>query len=108
MFGASDDLVEFRGAIDDELGACEGTEALISKDGKFLPHDIEDHEEWLEEHGLLADFKARFPNKVVATRSGVDGPSWRITTDIPHATFMIMEDGEEYCQGIVFNLSDLK
>ncbi len=31
---------------------------------------------------------------------------WRFQTDIPHATFDIMEDGALYCRGIVFSLSD--
>jgi hypothetical protein len=36
------------------------------------------------------------------------GYSWQYETDIPHATFEIVEDGEKYCKGIVFNLADIK
>ncbi|HET8685200.1 MAG TPA: hypothetical protein VFM18_00895 [Methanosarcina sp.] len=40
VFGASDDLMEFRGAIDDELGAWEGTTAYLTKDG-LLQNDCD-------------------------------------------------------------------
>jgi hypothetical protein len=33
VFGASDDLIEFRGAIDDELGAYGGASILLTADG---------------------------------------------------------------------------
>ena len=35
VFGMSDDLLEFSGAIEDEIGAYEGTKAYISKGGNF-------------------------------------------------------------------------
>ena len=34
--------------------------------------------------------------------------AWTYRTDIPHETFMIYEDGEPYCRGIVFNIDDVK
>ena len=34
-------------------------------------------------------------------------PAWTYMTDIPHATFDVMDDGELYCRGIVFALADL-
>jgi len=36
-----------------------------------------------------------------------DGYSWTYRTDIPHATFEIVEDGEPYCRGIVIDVADL-
>jgi hypothetical protein len=38
---------------------------------------------------------------------GKDDTSWSYETDIPHATFDVLEDGEVYCRGIVFALADL-
>ena len=37
-----------------------------------------------------------------------EGFSWILETEIPHSTFVIMEDGETYCRGIVFSLEDVK
>jgi len=34
--------------------------------------------------------------------------SWKISTELPHETFNIMEDGDLYCIGIVFDFSDIK
>lgn len=37
-----------------------------------------------------------------------DGYSWTYDTDIPHECFDVYEDGEKYCRGIVFSISDVK
>lgn len=34
--------------------------------------------------------------------------SWTYSTDIPHATFEVVDDGKPYCRGIVFALSDIE
>ena len=34
--------------------------------------------------------------------------TWTYETEIPHETFMIYEDREPYCRGIVFSVEDLK
>lgn len=109
VFGASDDLMEFRGAIYDEMGAWEGTTVyLIKKKGIWTLVDEEQH------HSLLSTMEelgVEVPQSWVITAEWApEGPecSWLIATDIPHATFDIMEDGELYCRGIVFSLNDLK
>ena len=33
--------------------------------------------------------------------------AWIYRTEIPHACFDILENGEKYCKGIVFSLNDL-
>ena len=35
-------------------------------------------------------------------------PAWSYETDIPHEKFNIYEDGELFCEGIVFSLEDLR
>ncbi|HJV76034.1 MAG TPA: hypothetical protein VJ654_17570 [Noviherbaspirillum sp.] len=104
VFGASDDLMEFRGAIYDELGAYEGTTAYVDSRG-LLParESIDEHED------ALRDYFARQPNAVPieALWDPGDGYSWKFKTDIPHETFEITEDGEPYCRGIVFALADV-
>ena len=99
VFGGSDDLMEFRGAIDDEVGAP-GT-ALVDGIG-LLParSDIDDD-------GELEAFFKRKPNAAkIKSLFGVDGFTFRYKTTIPHETFVIVEDGDTYCEGIVFALAD--
>ena len=110
VFGASDDLMEFRGAIDDECGAYDGGAALVDNLG-LLPErkqiDSDDDE-------ALKDYFARQPNarKIEALWCKEGEYSWTFKTDIPHATFEIGDSyGQEtkpYCRGIVFSLDELK
>jgi hypothetical protein len=106
VFGASDDLMEFRGAINDELGAYDGTTAYITADGllpswESIDRDDEDAcERYFE--------RKRSGSRAIAALwcAEIDGPAWTFKTDIPHATFDVLEDGEPYCRGIVFVLAD--
>jgi hypothetical protein len=54
VFGYSDDNVELRGAIDDEVGACDGTTLHITPDGLLQPwnqfRDSEYHESAFARH----------------------------------------------------------
>jgi hypothetical protein len=79
VFGQSDDLMEFNGAIDDEIGAYEG--GVIYINDKQL-----DHTEGLKIEALWCDGDI----------------AWTYKTEIPHETFDIMEDGEVFCKGIIF------
>jgi hypothetical protein len=101
VFGGSDDLIEFRGAIDDEQGAGQGTEILVDARGLLPDRDnIEDDDE-------LQDYFARKPWARTITTVWAQGDhAWQYRTDIPHATFEVMDDGEKYCKGIVFRLAD--
>lgn len=102
VFGASDDLMEFRGAIHDELGCYGGGTALVDAKG-LLPKrgQIKDDDE-------LRDYFERQPlaAKINAVWAGEGDYSWTYVTTIPHATFEVVEDGEPYCRGIVFALAD--
>lgn len=97
VFGASDDLMEFRGAINDELGACDGTTAYVTGSGLVANEcGNEDCPHYARAKAKASTIDAVWGN----------GPCWSYETDIPHATFEIMEDGEVYCRGIVFDLAD--
>ena len=98
IFGASDDLIEFRGAIHDEEGAYDGTTVLIDPFG-LLPGIVERDDE-LED--LFRRRKTAQAIEAVRAHDGVT--SWAYKTDIPHALFDIMEDGEVYCRGIVIDM----
>lgn len=100
VFGSSDDLMEFRGAIDDEAGSYGGGTVHLNENG--LLHSECDDEECPHEKRLK-----KAARKIKAVFSPTDPDcTWIYKTDIPHATFDIMEDGELYCRGIVFRLAD--
>ena len=110
IFGASDDLVEFRGAIYDEISAYDGGSALLvkKKGGKI---DVMSEDDFKELQEIMDDKELDFelPKvEVVAEWCPEDLEcSWRIKSDVPHATFEIMEDGELYCIGIVVSIVDI-
>lgn len=89
VFGASDDLVEFRGAIDDELGAYGGTTVYLAADGS-----------------LINDCVGRPKGKAIEAKWDDGGYSWRYETAIPCERFVVREDDDLYCEGIVFALAD--
>ena len=101
IFGASDDLMEFRGFVDDEIGAP--TDALIDAKGLLPNRDS------IDDDASLKDFFAREPlaRTVEALWCAEDGYSWTYRTTVPHATFEIVEGGEPYCRGIVIDVADL-
>ena len=100
VFGSSDDLIEFRGAIHDEQGACAGGDFFFSNAGELFDGD---HEECCK-YKTKAREEAK--HKITAIWAS-DDYSWIYETKIPHSTFDIMEDGEKYCCGIVFSLQDI-
>ena len=98
IFGASDDLMEFRGAITAEFNCYDGGMAHIDAQG-LLP----------DRENVVKDLFARQPSarSIEALWTAEDGYSWTYRTDVPHATFEIVEDGEPYCRGIVIDVADL-
>lgn len=99
VFGASDDLMEFRGAVFDEIGAYEGATAYFTRGG-LLTNDCDNDD--------CPHFKKlKKAATTVEAKWDSDGYSWTYATAIPHATFDILEDGEKYCRGIVFALADI-
>jgi len=99
VYGASDDLMEFQGAINDEISAWEGTTVFISKDGIFEACECEC------KYSIAEKEKC---NAIEAVWDDADrNCSWSYKTDIPHAEFTVMEDGDVYCHGVVFSMNDL-
>lgn len=100
IFGSSDDLMEFRGAIYDEFGCWRGGTVFLTKEPLGYMQDSEDDGELPDTTGL--------PNKVTAVFGGLGKDVlWTYKTELPHATFNIIEDGEVYCRGIVIDTKDL-
>ena len=112
VYGASDDLCEFRGAIREEFGVGGDADDIhFNKKGDGIPPELSEHEDFLKEYGMYEDFIAKFPNLIVAKwgpDDNINSPSWAYETTIPHASFHLMEDGDVYCIGIVFSIHDLK
>lgn len=99
IFGASDDLCEVRGAFSDEAGCYDGGEMHLTRKGFIEAHDCE------------CEF-CGYPNaiKLAAKIEAIwdeGGMSWQYKTDIPHATFDILEDEGIYCRGLVIDINDL-
>ena len=102
VFGASDDLVELRGAIYDEVGAYNGTTFYVSSRGLVQNKcDEGDNCPNWRQHGMPIE-------AIWAPEGESGGVSWAYKTDIPCVTFDVMEDGEPYCKGIVFRLEDVQ
>lgn len=106
IFGASDDLVEFRGAIHDEIDAYGGRAFKIDRKG-VLPSFEQVAGRGEDE---CEDYFDRKPHaqSVEAIWSDNEGYCWTFKTDIPHAEFEIVEEGEKFCRGIVIDMTDLK
>lgn len=95
VFGESDDLMHFCGAMYDELNCYDGGTTYITRKLELRPKPK----------------PGRTPVTAVWCPRDKKGNvlcSWLIKTSIPHETFNIMEDGELYCKGIVFSINDLK
>ncbi|MGS3142153.1 hypothetical protein ACB274_06090 [Aeromonas sanarellii] len=104
VYGASDDLMEFAGAINDEIGVWDGGTALVDAEG-LLPEDA-DNLDTDEERARYYYRKGRA--KTIEALWAKEGDySWTYRTEIPHETFEVVEGSGPYCRGIVFSLADL-
>ncbi|MDQ7094193.1 hypothetical protein REC12_11390 [Desulfosporosinus sp. PR] len=99
VFGYSDDNTEFRGAIYEEVGCFEGKTIFLDEKGIFEECDCECS------HSVLAKEKCKTIKAI--WNDGEHGPAWTYETDIPYETFDIMEYGEVWCKGIVFEIKNL-
>ncbi|CAI8832905.1 Phage_ABA_S domain-containing protein [Pseudomonas sp. IT-P2] len=104
VYGASDDLMEFEGAIRDELGCNNGGTAWVDANGLLDRSQVDDGDDQAIANFVKRMATAEFINAVW----DVDGFSWIYETDIPHATFNVWDGEDGYCRGIVFALADLK
>ena len=101
VFGYSDDNVELRGAIYDEVGAYDGTTFHVTRDGVLQMPECN-----CDECKYFAIAK-RTAAEIKAVWHNTGDASWTFETTIPHETFRIYENGELFCIGIVFGLNDL-
>lgn len=102
VYGASDDLMEFAGAIYDEVGVYDGGHAFVDSMG-LVPcwETIDKDDKDAVRDCLNREGKG---HKIEALWCAEGDYSWTYKTDLPHVTFEIREDGEPYCRGIIFEL----
>lgn len=102
VFGAGDDLLEFRGAILDELcGAIDGTRVYVIGDRVLCQEKFEAEKRVLERHGH--NIKAI---EVEAVWCPQDlNASWLIKAPNSHP-FNIYDGSELYCQGVIFAIQE--
>jgi len=104
VYGASDDLVEFDGAIYDEVSAYEGKIVYLSKDGIF--DSCNEYDERCDECKMYKNAIDKCKT-IRAVWCGDAGYCWTFETAIPHVRFGIFENDQKFCRGIVFHISEL-
>lgn len=108
LFGASDDLAEFRGAIRDEAGIYDGGDIVLVTDPADGSLKVWQFDVCTCIYSQKADALAKAVGLTIrAVWCADNGYDWSYETEIPHATFDVMESGEKYCRGIVFALADV-
>jgi hypothetical protein len=99
----SEEMIKFYGAIKDEVDTYRHTTALINAGGLYsTPYDCGVEDPCCAFHQTFQD-----ECQIIEAIRDKDGWPWSFETSIPHVTFEIMKDGEKYCKGIVFHISDL-
>jgi len=101
IFGASDDLAQIEGAINDEVSCCDGG-AMLFRDGKLYSSDCDD-ESCPHEIRIQEDCK-----RIEILWCKEDPYCWTYKTNIPHEVFDIFEGDTKYCRGIIIDSKDLK
>lgn len=107
IFGYSDDNVEFRGVINDEVGCYGGGKILFDSQG-HLPSWEYIQEECTEDEAKQYFVRKAGAHALLALWNDADSQyGWSFATTLPHATFDIMEADEPFCRGIVIDVRDL-
>lgn len=96
VFGASDDLIEFRGLINDESGAPGAIELHRNARGWGVVN-FNDEDEPLEPRDFW-----------INTESGESGWTFELPPSCVAARFAIVEDGDAYGEGLVIHEDDLR
>lgn len=111
VFGRSDDLVEFRGAIHDEDSAWEGGVTLIDLEG-VVPINADGTFRSDEPNSIqkCRPLIARLDRAIAVTVFWGQGEwtwSYKLPDGIEYETFGVYDDDEHYCQGLVFKLPEV-
>ena len=110
MCGSSDDNVVFFGAVDDEVGAYQGVTVLFDQSGLIFnepPNADLSKESGRKEMRYWLDRMERGREIKALWCDDASDYAWSFETDIPHAAFDVMDEGDRFCRAIVFSLLDL-
>lgn len=107
VFGASDDLCELRGAIDDEVGCYDGGRFRIDAKGIVPSSEAIDPKRMSDDEIRNILDRRRDAVTIEAVWHDEDRPAWTYKAPFPHATFDIHDDGDPYCRGIVFAIAEI-
>jgi len=89
-FGGSDDLLKFRGVIEDEIGTYNGIRVHLARFGECLePINGVETPTWIESEWRPEDCTPDL--------------SCIIHTNLPCATFLILDHGKPFCRGVVID-----
>lgn len=99
VFAYSDDLLELEGAMIDELGCFNGGTFYFEKHFERWA-DIDDSFEGVDLENLPVIYA------VCNDRSKYEG-FWYIDTNLEHARFETIKDGEPFCSGLIFDYAEL-
>jgi hypothetical protein len=97
------------GVISDETGAYQGTQVWLTRDGLFDTERCPDQCRWWR--AAYAHVQETGHYLVAHWDHDVQGAldlCWSYTCTVPHSTFVIYEDEQPYCRGIVFSLRDIQ
>lgn len=114
LFGQSDDLLEMRGVIHDEVGAFEGGDYALVLDGELYADDEEENAYHKAKGNIVMPLSDDYNNDDNPRLISVDwcpennpALSWCIFSNMPYASFTINRDGESFCEGIVIDLDEI-
>jgi len=114
VFGYSDDNMELVGAINDEYPAYDNSVYYYCGDESFMEeNDINEFLDYVDdEYPALKKIvtKALCDNKDNSsiTIKKSDKCQFEYETNIPNVEYFdVLEDGELYCKGFIFNINDL-
>lgn len=115
LFGSSDDNLEMRGAVYDEIGAWDGGEYALVLEGEMYADGVEENTYHKAKGNFvlpLSDVNDNDdnPRLIRVDWCPADQPrlSWRVTSNMPCDSFTICDEGEPYCQGIVIDLDEVE
>lgn len=103
IFGASDDLLEFRGLISEEIPAYEGCSAFIIKNKIGELSVIEENK--FKKYTTNKEVEIKIPNiRIIAdfNPTFID-TSWLISSEIENSSFDIFDGNDLFCRAIVID-----
>lgn len=92
-FGYSDDCLELRGALNDEVGIYTSKQKEVALDSKGI---------------ILTEEKVTKNHVIILCGWCKEGYDWHFKSDIPFEPFDILEEDGKYCRGIVLSIEDIK